>query len=94
MYRIYIKDLSPEDIESIVKEVSGQGGFQDLLRKLQKQYSVENRSIYLEHSDIERMIRYSKEYGEGGFQNRIKKLIEKIRIINNDLNELLKSYNF
>lgn len=91
MYRIYIKNLSSEDIEPILKEVSGQGGFQDLLRKLQKQ--IENHSIYLEDSDIDRMIRYSKEYGVGGFQNRMKKLIEKLKIVSDNLNELLKSYN-
>jgi hypothetical protein len=91
LYRIYIKNLSFEEIEPILREVSGQGGFQDLLRKLQRQ--IENNSIYLEDSDIDRMIKYSKEYGEGGFQNRMKKLIEKLKIVSDNLNELLKSYN-
>lgn len=93
MYKIYIKNLSPEDIEPILKEVSGRGGFQGLIRKLQRQYSSEDRSIFLESDDIDRMIRYSHEYGQGGFQDRIKKLIERIKLINDNLNELLKSYN-
>jgi hypothetical protein len=47
----------------------------------------------LENDDIDRMIIYSHEYGQGGFQDSIKKLIERIELINNNLNELLKSYN-
>lgn len=93
LYKINIKNLSPEDIKPILKEVSGQGGFQDLIRKLQSQYSSEDHSIFLESEDINKMIRYLHKYGQGGFQDRIKKLIEIIKRINDNLNDLLKSYN-
>ncbi|NPV43662.1 MAG: hypothetical protein HPY70_06760 [Firmicutes bacterium] len=67
MYKIFIERLPVEDMESLLKEVKGQGGFQDLIRKLQRQYSSKNQTLVLDYSDIEKMIRYSQYYGQGGF---------------------------
>lgn len=50
--------------------VRGGGGFQSLLRKLQRQ--ITNGTIHVDASDVERLLRYSFQYGGGGFQERTK----------------------
>jgi len=89
LYKIYIENLSPEDIEPILHKVKGQGGFQDLIKKLQKQYSGEKQTLVLDHHDINRMIRYSKRYGQGGFQDKLSCVLSRIRELNSQLSDLL-----
>ncbi|HHY03979.1 MAG TPA: hypothetical protein GX534_02165 [Thermoanaerobacterales bacterium] len=89
MYKIYIEDLSPEDIEPILKEVKGQGGFQSLIRKLQRQYSREEQTLVLDYSDIKKMINYSQNYGQGGFQGKLSTILDRIRSLHSQLGDLL-----
>lgn len=51
-----------------MRPVQGQGGFQQLLRKLQSQ--LVGCVLTLDASDAERLERYSSAYGLGGFQDR------------------------
>jgi hypothetical protein len=62
--------LTPKALARLTRPVSGKGGFQSLLRKLQRQIEGVVLTVYPE--DVERLIRYSFEYGRGGFQERTK----------------------
>ena len=62
--------LSPAELNRIRRPVRGQGGFQSLLRKLQKQ--LDGDLLEVSEADLERLVRYSFEYGQGGFQERTK----------------------
>ena len=62
--------LTPAQLRKIMRPIRGRGGFQALLRRLQRQ--VEGNILTATDADIERLIRYSFDYGEGGFQERTK----------------------
>jgi hypothetical protein len=62
--------LSPIELSRIRRPVRGRGGFQVFLRKLQAQ--LDGDVLELSEADVERLVRYSFEYGEGGFQERTK----------------------
>ncbi|MDI3541026.1 MAG: hypothetical protein PWP66_564 [Thermosediminibacterales bacterium] len=91
LYKIFIESLSVEDMAPLLKEVKGQGGFQDLIRKLQRQYSSKNQTLVLDYSDIEKMIRYSKHYGQGGFQDRLSTIMVRINDLYSHLSNLLNN---
>ncbi len=62
--------LSSAELSRIRRPVRGQGGFQSPLLKLQKQ--LEGDLLEVSEADLERLVRYSFEYGQGGFQERTK----------------------
>ncbi len=62
--------LTDRELAKILKPVKGQGGFQALLRRIQKQ--VQGNVLEASDADIEKLIRYSFEYGQGGFQEQAK----------------------
>lgn len=90
MTKIVIENLPPEKMAPLLKNVEGQGGFQSLLRKLQKQYSEEKQQIILEENDIKKIVMYSNKskYGQGGFQDRLEAIFDELRKINSELNKL------
>lgn len=55
--------------DALMLPVSGQGGWQSLLHKLQRQ--VSGTSLTLEPRDVSRLDRYVTKYGQGGWQNRL-----------------------
>jgi hypothetical protein len=62
--------LSAAVLAKLQKPVRGQGGFQSLLRKLQRQ--IDGSTLDVDAADVERLFRYSIAYGGGGFQQRTK----------------------
>lgn len=67
------------DVESAIrKPIEGQGGFQDLLRKLQGQLNVDSSVLAVTDEDIERIVRY-KTYEPGGFEERLAPVLELLR---------------
>ncbi len=63
--------LSPAQIAVIQKPVRGKGGFQVLLRRLQRQISSQG-VLTATDQDVEKLLRYAFTYGQGGFEERIK----------------------
>lgn len=61
--------LSREDLELLRRPVAGQGGWQSLLRKLQKQ--IDGNTLTLSEDDSRRILRYILSYGSGGWQDRL-----------------------
>jgi len=68
-------ELTPAERDRLLAPVNGEGGWQDLIRKLQQQ--VAGDEITLDKSDIDRIKRYN--VGQGGWQVRIAPLAEAIR---------------
>lgn len=90
MYRITIYGIKPEDIQPVLEKQIGEGGFQVLLRRMKNQYSEQSRELYLDKKDIECLYRYAHQYGSGGFQNKIQILLEKIKMVNEDLTRIIE----
>lgn len=85
MYRIILTDITEEILEPLLREVNGSGGFQSLLRRLQRAYDPIAKTYTLSSSDIEDICRYSTRYKQGGFQDRLRPIMERVNIIQHDL---------
>lgn len=70
--------LTPAEVERYQRPVRGQGGFQTLLRRIARQISPDC-ILEISEGDLERLIRYSFEYGQGGFQERTKPTARRAR---------------
>lgn len=65
--------LEQEMISKIERPVNGKGGFQSLIRKLQK--NLDGDFLEIDLNDLERINRYSTCYGKGGFEEQLFQLI-------------------
>lgn len=62
-------ELSPSDLEELMRPVAGKGGWQALLRKLQRQ--VNGTTLRLNEKDSAQLVHYILNYGSGGWQDRL-----------------------
>ena len=62
--------LTDRQLAKISKPVKGTGGFQSLLRKIQKQ--IQGDVLEASEVDVERLIHYSFDYEQGEFQEQAK----------------------
>jgi hypothetical protein len=70
--------LSTAEIARYGRPVRGRGGFQTLLRRIAKQISP-GGVLTISEADLEKLLRYSFQYGQGGFQDRTKPTARKAR---------------
>lgn len=63
--------LNEDESERLMRPVVGEGGFQSLLRALQDNFDPSTGFLILDENQIERIVRYTNEYGWGGFEGRI-----------------------
>ena len=70
--------LSPREVAKYTRPVRGQGGFQTLLRRISRQINPSG-VLTISDSDLEKLIRYSFQYGQGGFQERTKPTARRVR---------------
>lgn len=66
--------LSQSALNAINEEVRGSGGYQTLMRKLQKR--LIGTELHYSDDDLEKIKRYAKEYNNGGYQNRFKEILK------------------
>lgn len=71
MPKSFKAELTDQEAEALMRPVNGQGGFQSLLRSLQKQFDQESGVVTLNADQIEKINRYAQEYGAGGFEDRL-----------------------
>ena len=64
-------ELDEAEAEALMRKVNGQGGFQTLLRELQRSFDRRTRTVRLSGDQIEKINRYSQQYGAGGFEDRL-----------------------
>jgi hypothetical protein len=62
------------------RPVVGQGGFQSLLRRIQRELG-DGSDLLLTVGTIERIARYVERYGEGGFQGRLRYILDELRTL-------------
>jgi precorrin-6B methylase 2 len=66
--------LSDADRRRLMRPVRGSGGFQSLLRTLQRRLRPDG-TLTLDAATAERVMRYCTRYGSGGFQGRLLSLL-------------------
>ncbi len=64
-------ELNANEAEALMRRVSGQGGFQSLLRSLQRNFDRKTSTVTLTGDQIEKINRYAQQYGQGGFEDRL-----------------------
>jgi HKD family nuclease len=67
-------ELTGEQIEILNRPVTGSGGYQSLLRRLQD--NLNGNLLRLTKNDCERIVRSATKYGAGGFQTRLRSILE------------------
>jgi hypothetical protein len=63
--------LNAEETAALMRPIRGQGGFQSLLRGLQRSFDRPSKVLTLSEEQIERIVRYTTDYGWGGFEGRL-----------------------
>jgi hypothetical protein len=71
MRREFRAELNAQEAEALMRKVNGTGGFQGLLRALQKGFDRRTGTLTLTADQIERINRYTQQYGAGGFEDRL-----------------------
>jgi death on curing protein len=66
--------LDPTELELLMREVVGEGGWNSLVRNLQKKANPDG-TISLSSEEVERIRQYSQGHGPGGFQDRLKAVL-------------------
>ena len=66
--------LNKEECRALLQEPKGQGGFQNLLLRLQPRVNRRTGKLELSQQDLERIYRYKANPRKGGFQGRFKKI--------------------
>jgi hypothetical protein len=64
--------LNPQEMAVLQRPVSGQGGYQTLLRGLRRKLDRHSGNLRLSHHDLERIPRYAFDYGNGGWEDRLR----------------------
>lgn len=64
--------LTQSQMSVLFRQVNGQGGFQQLLRRLRRKIDRQSRAITLSAKDLEQIPRYAFDYGNGGWESRLR----------------------
>ena len=65
--------LDPAQVDFLSRPIRGEGGYQSLLRRLQSHLS--DGVLRLSADDCERIVRYTRDYGQGGWQDRLASIV-------------------
>lgn len=66
--KLFVK-LSKTEKEILAKPVTGNGGFQCLMKRLQKK--VNRSGVELDPDEMTQIYKYATKHGQGGFQDRL-----------------------
>ena len=73
--------LGDEAMKNLMKPIRGEGGFQTLMRRLQKRLreSLKSHEVWVTPEEIVRVHRYTTKTGQGGFQGRLSPVVGAIK---------------
>lgn len=77
--------LSPEQQAIVLRQVNGRGGFQSLLRRLQRTWDPGTQTIEVNQKDLNVILRELGRGPRGGFQQRLFALEPRRSMVNADL---------
>lgn len=80
-------ELSAAALNALQRPVTGKGGFQNLLRSLQRKVTPDN-TLVLTLDDIERVAAYAQKYGGGGFQGRLDAVLNQLAALGRALDPI------
>lgn len=69
----FVFTLLPAEAAEILEAPAGEGGHQELRKRLINQLETNVSEVSLTDSELGELIRYMTQYGEGGFQGRLRR---------------------
>jgi hypothetical protein len=63
--------LTTKECAAFKRPINGQGGFQNLLKRLNKKIDPITKTITVSVSDVHYIRKYATKFGQGGFQDRL-----------------------
>ena len=69
--------LTRKEVMKLDLSIPGQGGYQSLLERFQRQLNRDTLELYLSDDDLEKIPRYAYDYGQGGWQNRLEDIFSR-----------------
>lgn len=66
--------LNQQEISELMQAQTGRGGFQTLVRRLQRNILINQGSVLLDRRTLEKIIRYAFGYRNGGWQIKLRKI--------------------
>ena len=70
--------LNEQEMVELDVRISGEGGFQALMRRLQVDLDRNTGEITVADEDVERLRRYCTQYGQGGWQDRFARAFHRV----------------
>jgi hypothetical protein len=70
--------LNRAELDELLRPVKGVGGFEGLIRRLQKQVNYGSSEIKLTAKDLDDIQRYAFDYEQGGFEDRLLKIFGRV----------------
>jgi hypothetical protein len=64
--------LSQAEQALLLRPVNGEGGYQNLLRRLRRNVDRGSGRLRLSAEDLEQIPRYAFDYGNGGWEDRLR----------------------
>lgn len=68
--------LNQQQVDELFKPNTGSGGFQSLIKSLQKSFNPTTLELTLNKDLLEKILKYAFEYDNGGWQDRLTGIFE------------------
>jgi hypothetical protein len=69
--------LNADEMTELMRDCSGQGGWQGLIESLQAKLHRSSGALTLSVEELERIPRYAFDYGNGGWEAQLKRIFER-----------------
>ena len=69
-------ELTEDELMDLQRPIKGNGGFQSLFRRIQK--NIDGVELSLDAKLVKSIVSYARNYGRGGYQDRLENVLSKI----------------
>jgi hypothetical protein len=70
--------LEGDEITELTRPVTGSGGFENVLRRFQKQFNPATKTIKLTDDDLGEIPHVAFDYKDGGFEKRLLRIFSRV----------------
>lgn len=78
MAKLRFLELNTDEVKKLDRHVKGVGGFEGLMRRLQKQVNHATGTLKVTDKDLADIQRYAFDYEQGGFEDRLVTILGRV----------------
>ena len=78
MGKLHFLELNADEVKELDRHVKGEGGFESLIRRLQKQVNHATLTLKVTDEDLADIQRYAFDYEQGGFESRLLAILSRV----------------